>query len=63
MLEVNEMLEGMTNLSNLIEASEVKSKSNSFQEWIFGQANWACLSYRSLEGVTRVQQNNNWLLL
>ncbi len=63
MLEVNEMLEGMTNLSNLIEASEVKSKSNSFQEWIFGQANWACLSYRSLEGVSRVQQNNNWLLL
>ncbi len=57
-----EMLEKMTNLSNLIEASEVKSKSNSFQEWIFGQANWACLSYRSLEGVTRVQQNNNWLL-
>ncbi len=40
-----------------------KSKSNSFQEWIFGQAKWACLSYRSLEGVTRVQQNNNWLLL
>ena len=27
-----EMLEKMTNLSNLIEASEVKSKSNSFQE-------------------------------
>ncbi len=38
-------------------------KSNSFQEWIFGQAKWACLSYRSLEGGTRVQQNNNWLLL
>ena len=32
------------------------SKTNSFQEWIFGQAKWACLSYRSLEGGTRVQQ-------
>ena len=32
------------------------SKTNSFQEWIFGQANWACLSHRSLEGGTRVQQ-------
>ena len=31
-------------------------KSNSFQEWIFGQAKWACLSHRSLEGGTRVQQ-------
>ncbi len=31
-------------------------KTNSFQEWIFGQAKWACLSYRSLEGGTRVQQ-------
>ena len=50
------MLERETNLFNLIEASEVKSKSNSFQEWIFGQAKWACLSYRSLEGGTRVQQ-------
>ena len=40
-----------------------KSKTNSFQEWIFGQAKWACLSYRSLEGGTRIQQNNNWLLL
>ncbi len=45
------------------EAIEVKSKTNSFQEWIFGQAKWACLRYRSLEGGTRVQQNNNWLLL
>ena len=33
-----------------------KIKFNSFQEWIFGQAKWACLSYRSLEGGTRVQQ-------
>ena len=57
------MLKRGTNLSNLIEAIEDKSKSNSFQEWIFGQAKWACISYRSLEGVTRVQQNNNWLLL
>ena len=57
------MLERGTNLFNLIEASEVKSKSNSFQEWIFGQAKWACFSHRSLEGGTRVQQNNNWLLL
>jgi hypothetical protein len=41
-----EMLERVTNLSNLIEASEVKSKSNSFQEKkIFGQAKWACLIY------------------
>jgi hypothetical protein len=48
------MLERVTNLFNLIEASEVKSKSNSFQEWIFGQAKWACLSYWSLEGGTRV---------
>ena len=31
-------------------------KTNSFQEWIFGQANWACLSHRSLEGGTKVQQ-------
>ncbi len=30
MLEVSGMLEGMTNLSNLIEASEVKSKFQSF---------------------------------
>jgi hypothetical protein len=51
------------NVFNLIEASEAKSKSNSFQEWIFGQAKWACLSYKSLEGGTKVQQNNNWLLL
>ena len=48
MLQVSEKLEGMTNLNNLIEASEVKFKSNSFQEWIFGQANWACLSYWDL---------------
>ncbi len=46
----------MTNLSNLIEASDFLTKTNSFQEWIFGQANWACLSHRSLEGGTRVQQ-------
>jgi hypothetical protein len=44
----------MTNLNNLIEASE-----NEY---------WAChlglLKFlRSLEGGTRVQQNNNWLLL
>ena len=39
-----------------MKAIEVKSKTNSFQEWIFGQAKWACLSYRSLEGGTRVQQ-------
>jgi hypothetical protein len=32
MLQVSEMLEEVTNLSNLIEASEDKSKSNSFQE-------------------------------
>ncbi len=50
------MLERETYLFKLIEASEVKSKSNPFQEWIFGQAKWACLSYRSLEGGTRVQQ-------
>ncbi len=41
-----------TNLLELIEASENKSKSNSFQELIFGQAKWACLSHRSLEGGT-----------
>ena len=46
----------MTNLLDLIEASDFLSKTNSFQEWIFGQANWACLSHRSLEGGTRVQQ-------
>ncbi len=46
----------MTNLINLMKAIEVKSKTNSFQEWIFGQAKWAWLSYRSLEGGTRVQQ-------
>ncbi len=46
----------MTNLLDLIEASDFSIKSNSFQEWIFGQANWACLSHRSLEGGTRVQQ-------
>ena len=39
-----------------MKAIEFKSKTNSFQEWIFGQANWACLSHRSLEGGTRVQQ-------
>jgi hypothetical protein len=39
------MLEKVTNLYDLIEASEDKSKPNSFQELIFGQANWACLSY------------------
>jgi hypothetical protein len=39
-----------------MKAIEFKSKTNSFQEWIFGQAKWACLSYRSLEGGTRVQQ-------
>ena len=27
-----------------------------FKKWIFGQAKWACLSHRSLEGGTRVQQ-------
>jgi hypothetical protein len=32
LLEVSEMLEKVTNLLDLIEASEVKSKSNSFQE-------------------------------
>jgi|FrelakmetLWP11LW_1041352.scaffolds.fasta_scaffold16848_2 hypothetical protein len=48
---------------NLIEASEVKSKSNSFDERVFGQAEWACSRRRSLEGETKVQQNNNWLLL
>jgi hypothetical protein len=46
----------VTNLLDLIEASEFLSQTNSFQEWIFGQAKWACLSYRSLEGGTRVQQ-------
>ena len=46
----------MTNLLDLIEASDFKIKFNSFQEWIFGQAKWACLSHRSLEGGTRVQQ-------
>ena len=35
---------------------KIKSKIHSFQEWIIGQAKWACLSYRSLEGGTRVQQ-------
>ncbi len=55
MLEVSEMLEGITNLGNLIEASEVKSKFNSFQEWIFGQL--GLLKFlKSLEGGTRVQQ-------
>ncbi len=63
LVEMLGILERGTNLFNLIEAREEKSKSNSFQEWIFGQAKWACLSYRSLEGGTRVQQNNNWLLL
>ncbi len=63
LVEMLGMLERGTNLFNLIEASEAKSKSNSFQEWIFGQAKWACLSYKSLEGGTKVQQNNNWLLL
>ena len=53
----------MTNLISLMKAIDFKSKTNSFQEWIFGQAKWACLSHRSLEGGTRVQQNNNWLLL
>jgi hypothetical protein len=63
LVEMLGILERGTNLFNLIEESEVKSKSNPFQEWIFGQAKWACLSYRSLECGTRVQQNNNWLLL
>ncbi len=46
----------MTNLINLMKAIDFWIKLNSFQEWIFGQANWACLSHRSLEGGTRVQQ-------
>ena len=46
----------MTNLINLMKAIELNLKSNSFQEWIFGQAKWACLNHRSLEGGTRVQQ-------
>ena len=32
LLEVSEMLEGVTNLSNLIEASELNPKYTSFQE-------------------------------
>jgi hypothetical protein len=39
-----------------MKAIDFLSKTNSFQECIFGQANWACLSHRSLEGGTRVQQ-------
>ena len=39
-----------------MKAIDFLSKTNSFQEWIFGQASWACLSHRSLEGGTRVQQ-------
>jgi hypothetical protein len=46
----------MTNRINLMKAIEFFIISNSFQEWIFGQAKWACLSHRSLEGGTRVQQ-------
>jgi hypothetical protein len=53
---VSKCYKRVTNLSSLIEAIEFKSLTNSFQEWIFGQAKWACLSYRSLEGGTRVQQ-------
>ncbi len=53
---VSNVIKRVTNLLDLIEASEFKSKTNSFQEWIFGQAKWACLSHRSLEGGTRVQQ-------
>ncbi len=62
MLEVSEMLEGMTNLSNLIEASGDESKFHPILEWIFGQASWACLSHWSLEGGTIVQQTTIWLL-
>jgi hypothetical protein len=46
----------VANLLDLMKAIEFLSQTNSFQEWIFGQAKWACLSYRSLEGGTRVQQ-------
>jgi hypothetical protein len=53
------MLERGTNLFNLIEASEDESKSNSFQEWIFGQANWACLSYWDLK---KVEQEFNKII-
>ncbi len=56
LVEMLVMLKKMTNLCNLMEAIDFLSKTNSFQEWIFGQANWACLSHRSLEGGTRVQQ-------
>ena len=56
LVEMLVMLKRMTNLCNLMEAIDFLSKTNSFQEWIFGQANWACLSHRSLEGGTRVQQ-------
>ena len=56
LVEMLVMLKRMTNLCNLMEAIDFLSKTNSFQEWIFGQASWACLSHRSLEGGTRVQQ-------
>ncbi len=49
---------------NLIEASEVKSKSNSFTRINIWASQLGLLKLlRSLEGGTRVQQNNNWLLL
>jgi hypothetical protein len=53
----------MLGMFDLFEASEVKPNSNSFHDRVFGQAEWACSRRRSLEGETRVQQNNNWLLL
>ena len=46
-LQVTKRKSGWTNLG-MIEATKDKSKSNSFQEWIFGQAKWACLSYWNL---------------
>jgi hypothetical protein len=46
-----------------MKASEAKPKIKFISRMNIWQAKWACLSYRSLEGVTRVQQNNNWLLL
>ena len=61
MLEVSEILEWMTSLYNLIEASKVLSKFHPILESIFGQASWACLSYWSLEGGTIVQQITIWL--
>ena len=56
LVEMLVMLKRVTNLLDLIEASEHKTQINSFLRMNLGKPSWACLSHRSLEDGTRVQQ-------